>query len=100
MKNVDRLHPSGADNQKSGWGNDRENDGCCGLTDGKTLAAEPTDSCKSLAKPLPPTDWPGPAGHDQHRITCLVMPIPPHSGVNRHQNEKSGCAAALGPPNE
>ena len=82
---------------KARCGDDGKNDGCGGgLTGGNAVAAKPTHSCNSPSRPacLPPGQAQRP--HGLFRISCHVMPFPPHSCINRCQSGNSGPAATLG----
>ena len=59
----------------------------------KAEAAKPTSSCKSPSKPARQPTGQAQRPHDLLRISCHVMPFPPHSCMNRHQSGKPGPAA-------
>lgn len=81
----------------SGCGDDGKNDGCGGrLTGGKAMAAKPSSSCKTPSKPARRPTGRAQRAHDLHRISCHVMPFPPHSCMNRYQSGNSGPAANMG----
>lgn len=86
---------------EAGCGDDGNNDDCGGgLTGGKAMAAKPTSSCKSLSKPARLPAGQAQRAHDLLRISCHVMPFPPHSCMNKNQSGNSGPAAAQGPSKE
>lgn len=56
---------------------------------------ERASSCIALEAGAPANSS-GQRAHDRLRISCHVMPFPPHSRVNRYQSRNSGPAAAPG----